>query len=96
MIPLQTCEKIRELLLANQHSVRTIARQMHVSPATVGRIARRRHWPSKVTPEQLLTAPIRCPGCGGQIEVLPCRLCRARQVAEKLRADRRGRPSYGR
>lgn len=85
MIAPQTCEQIRELLLTGRYSLRAIARQTNVSPASVMRIARRRHWPAPVTREQLLAVPIRCPGCGGRIEVLPCRLCRARQAAARRR-----------
>lgn len=88
-------------------SLRAIVRRakdkgQSVSYETVRRIVNGQHCktPGKLAAaESQLAAPVRCPGCGGMIDVVPCRKCAAQKLNAQLRRMRevvsRGRQLRG-
>ena len=65
-------------LLAANWSIRAVSRELNISRSAVARAS---EWPRNArlfgglrTGERLLEAPVRCPGCGGKIWIVPCRL----------------------
>lgn len=83
-IPLATVNQIKDLL-AKRVPQREIARITGVGRMTVSRIATGTHRPAlglredKPERDAFLLEPIRCPGCGRKISVLPCLACKMRQ-----------------
>ena len=72
-------------LLAEGFSQAEVSRRLGISLGSVSNIAHGRHGaPSpnqaarREPDERHVPDGIRCPTCGGKIEVLPCRLCRGR------------------
>jgi len=72
----------KRLLALGTLSQQAIARRVGISRGSVGNIlhGRRREDHEQYYPalDETPCPPTRCGGCGGQIVVLPCRLCRAR------------------
>ena len=86
MIATSVVDEIRRLLREGRLSQRSIARQIGVSRGTVNAIAlgkcthdrvrRQRDEDGFIPPAGL---PVRCPGCGGKVQ-MPCLLCYIRTI----------------
>ena len=90
--------EIRRLLADDNLSQRKIARRTGVSRGTIAAIAAGRRpdyerlRAARQDDEFEPTGPlVRCPQCGGKV-YLPCRLCRAREMAAQL--PKRPRPQF--
>lgn len=89
-------DQIDELLLAGLWSLREIAERATVGVGTVERCKARLAADGRLDDdhslaphERRLWTPIRCTGeCGGLIEILPCRACRALRLIASERAAR--------
>jgi hypothetical protein len=92
MLAPQVVAEVERLLAEEELPQRLIAKRLGISRSTVALIAlgKRRPRPRAGDDEEEdpppLYPPVRCRGCGGLIEYLPCRLCLARAEREKRRA----------
>ena len=99
MIATVLIEEVRRLLDERDLSQRKIADRVGVSRGTVNAIAlgkrpdykaRRQEQGGDLVPPAGL--PIRCPGCGGMVQ-MPCLLCRVRAIRTNRRRGGNGRPT---
>jgi hypothetical protein len=93
--------QVQQMLASNELSQRKIARKLGISRGTVNTIAQGRPLRKRPAPPRdefgeysLPSGPfVRCPGCGGRV-ILPCLLCRIREVKRRDR-DLRTRARRG-
>jgi hypothetical protein len=91
MIAPDTVDWILRLLAEAKHSHRAIAKTTGVSRATIGAMSRG-HVPRRGVARDsaggrtILGVPIRCPKCGGKINVMPCVFCDTTAIADRRRA----------
>jgi len=82
-----TIRMIQRMLEVNILNFGEIAREAGVSRSVVEKVARgereavgtERPFVFEDLGERFLPRPVRCPGCGAMVSIVPCRACRARQ-----------------
>lgn len=86
-------------LLATGLSQRTIVAQLNISKGTVWAIANGKHLlpaPKKAPRFRMLARPVRCNGCGGLLNQVPCLLCLTNRRGGRSPASSNASPHYRR